>query len=84
MGWVVNATPRQLYLRERPGTHCIGGWMGPTAGLGECEKSRPHRDSIPGPRVAILTALFRPSHNIQDYYKRNRHFHNLRSSVEER
>jgi hypothetical protein len=32
-GWVVNATPRPLYLRERPGTHCIGGWVGPRAGL---------------------------------------------------
>jgi hypothetical protein len=27
MGWVVNATPRPLYPRERPGTHCIGGWV---------------------------------------------------------
>jgi hypothetical protein len=26
MGWVVNATPRPLYPRERPGTHCIGSW----------------------------------------------------------
>jgi hypothetical protein len=25
MGWVVNATPRPLYRRERPGTYCIGG-----------------------------------------------------------
>ena len=24
MGWVVNAMPRALYPRERPGTHCIG------------------------------------------------------------
>ena len=24
-GWVVNATPRPLYPRERLGTHCIGG-----------------------------------------------------------
>ena len=48
MGWVVNATPRPLYPRERPGTHCIGGWMGPRAGLDGCGKSRPpHRDSIP-------------------------------------
>jgi hypothetical protein len=30
---VVNATPRPLYPRERPGTHCIGGWVGPRAGL---------------------------------------------------
>jgi hypothetical protein len=28
MGWVVNATPRPLYPRERPGTHYIGGWVG--------------------------------------------------------
>jgi hypothetical protein len=27
-GWVVNATPRPLCPRERPGTHCIGGWGG--------------------------------------------------------
>ena len=25
------------------------GWMGPSAGLDGCGKSRPHRDSIPGP-----------------------------------
>ena len=27
--------------RERPGTHCIGGWVGPRAGLDGCGKSRP-------------------------------------------
>ena len=27
--WVINATPRPLCPRERPGTHCIGGWVGP-------------------------------------------------------
>ena len=26
--------------RERPGTHFIGGWVGPRAGLDGCEKSR--------------------------------------------
>ena len=31
------------------GTHCTGGWVGPRAGLYMCRKSRPHRDSIPGP-----------------------------------
>jgi len=41
MGWEVNATPRPLYARERPGTHCIGGWVVPRAGLKGCEKSRP-------------------------------------------
>ena len=33
-----------------PGTtHYTGGWVGPRAGLDECGKSRPLRDSIPGP-----------------------------------
>ena len=35
--WVVNATPRPLYPREWPGTHCTGGWVDPTAGLDGCE-----------------------------------------------
>jgi len=30
-----------LYLRERTGTHCTGGWVGPRAGLNRCGKSRP-------------------------------------------
>ena len=37
------------YSRERPGTHFTGGWLGLKAGLDRCGKSRPHRDSIPGP-----------------------------------
>jgi hypothetical protein len=63
---MVSTTPRPLYPRERPGTHCTGGWMGPRAGLDVCEKSRPHRDSIPGPSspwpVAIPTELTGPHH----------------------
>jgi hypothetical protein len=65
MGWVVNATPRSLYPRERPGTHSLGGWLGPRAGLDRCGKSRLHRDSILGLsspyRVAIPTELSRPN-----------------------
>jgi hypothetical protein len=34
-GWVDNATPRPLYLRERPGTYSIEGWVGPRTGLDE-------------------------------------------------
>ena len=41
MGCVINATPRPHYPRQTPGTHCIGGWVGPRAGLDECGKSRP-------------------------------------------
>jgi hypothetical protein len=57
--WVVSTTPRPLYSRERPSTHCKGGWVGPRTGLNVCEKSRP----LPGfdPRtvrpVAIPTEL---------------------------
>jgi hypothetical protein len=28
-------------LRERPGTHCIGGWVGSRVGLDGCGKSPP-------------------------------------------
>jgi hypothetical protein len=38
-----------FYPRERPGTHYVEGWVGPRAGLDDCGKSRPQRDSIPGP-----------------------------------
>jgi hypothetical protein len=47
-GWVVSTTPQPLYPRERPGTHCAGGWVGPRAGLDVCEKSHPYQDSVPG------------------------------------
>ena len=33
--------PRPLYPRERTGTHCIRGWVGPRARLDGCGKSRP-------------------------------------------
>ena len=36
-----NATARQLYPRERPATHCIGGRVVTWAGLDGCGKSRP-------------------------------------------
>jgi hypothetical protein len=61
MGWVVNATPRSLYPLQRPGAHCVGGMVGPTADLDWCRKSRFDRDSIPGQSrtwgVAIATEL---------------------------
>ena len=63
MGWIVNAIPRPLCPRERPGTHCIGGCVVPSPGLDGCGKSRPHRDSITGSsgpqRVAVPTAISR-------------------------
>ena len=51
-------------------SHCIGSWVGPTrAGLDGCGKSRPHRNSIPGPsspyRVSLPTELSRPIYSLQ-------------------
>jgi hypothetical protein len=40
--WVVNAMPPAvLPPGKRPGTHCIGGWVGPRAGVNGCGKSLP-------------------------------------------
>jgi hypothetical protein len=36
---------------KRPGTYFIGGWVDARAGLDSCGKSRPHRESIPGPSI---------------------------------
>jgi hypothetical protein len=36
----IGTGPRLLYPRERPGTHCKGGWIGPRASLEGCRKSR--------------------------------------------
>jgi hypothetical protein len=47
MGWVVNATSRPIYPWERPGTHCLGDWVGPRIGLDSCGKSRPTRVRSP-------------------------------------
>jgi len=63
MGWLVNATPRPLYSRERPGTHCTGGWVGPRAGLEGCGISRPPPPGIRSPdRTARSESLNRPSY----------------------
>jgi len=41
--------PAALSPGKRQGTQCIGGWVGPRAGLSGCGISRLDRDSIPGP-----------------------------------
>jgi len=52
--------PTALYPRERPGTHCTGGWVGPRAGLDARKISSPPGFD-PGPSspksVAIPTEL---------------------------
>jgi hypothetical protein len=59
MVWVVNATPRPLYPRERPVTHCIGGWPGPRAGLDGCGKFRPPPGFDPRTTQPIAQSLYR-------------------------
>ena len=54
MGWVVNATPRPLYPWERPDTHCIGGLVGPRAGLDGMRKISP--PPVFDPRTVQLAA----------------------------
>jgi hypothetical protein len=50
--WVVSFTPRPLYLpgERAPGTHWIGGWVGPKVGVDTVEKRKiSHcRESNPG------------------------------------
>jgi hypothetical protein len=41
MVFLVNATLRPLYPRERPGTHCIGGWVCLSVGLEVWGKNSP-------------------------------------------
>ena len=42
LGWVGDQRHAPAGLTpERPGTHCIGGWLDPRAGLEGCGKSRP-------------------------------------------
>jgi hypothetical protein len=54
--WVVSFTPRPSHPRERaPGTHWIGGWVGPRAVLDRVVKRKipsPHRESKP--RTSIV------------------------------
>ena len=41
--------PSALPPERKSGTYCIGGWVGPRAGLDVYGQSSPYRDSIPGP-----------------------------------
>jgi hypothetical protein len=54
--WVVSFTLREI----GPGTHWIGGWVGPRAGLDAVEKRQifPRRESNPG-RPAHSPSLYR-------------------------
>ena len=69
-GWVVNATPWQLYPRELPGIHCIQGWVGPKTGPNGCGKYHLHRHSIPRrlqPVARRYTEYATPAHEVSRY-----------------
>jgi hypothetical protein len=58
-----NHSPAALLSGKRHGTHIIEGCVGPRVGLDGCRKSRPQRDSIPGPssqtaRTAYFSRLY--------------------------
>ena len=54
--------PAALYPRERPGTHCTGGWVGHRAGLDRCGKSRPPTGIRSPDRPARSQSLYRLSY----------------------
>ena len=66
----VSATPRPLFTPGKTRYPLYSRLGGPRAGLDRCGKSRPHRDSIPGPSspqpVAIPTAI--PGPHIKVWY----------------
>ena len=51
--------PGRFTPGERPGTRCIGGWVGPRTGLDGCGKSRPPPGFDPPDRRARSKSLYR-------------------------
>ena len=65
MGWVVNATPTLLHPRERPGTHCVGGWVGRRAGLDGCGESGPPPMGFDPRTVQYVASRYTDSAQVQ-------------------
>ena len=65
--------PAALCPRERPGTHCTGGWMGLRAGLDWCGKSLPTGIRFPDlpPRRQSLYRLRYPAYCLPDFTASN-------------
>jgi len=61
--------PAALYPRERPGTHCTGGWVGPRVGLDVRKYLVPTgiRSRTFQPVAQSLYQLSYPAHNIYIY-----------------
>jgi hypothetical protein len=51
-----------LYPQQRPGIHCIGGWVDPLAGMDTRGKFRRHRDSIHRPSSPAFLKLWSADH----------------------
>ena len=59
MGWVVNGTLLPLFPWESSDTRCVGGWVGPRAGLDGCGKYLPPLTGIRSPeRPARSESLY--------------------------
>jgi hypothetical protein len=57
--------PGRLYPRERPGTHCTRGWVGPRAGLdGRKISSPPGFDPGPSSPQSVTTQAELPGAHI--------------------
>ena len=52
------ATKAALLPGKRPGTQCIGRWVGPTAGMDGCGKPRPHPDFFCSLSFSVLFPYF--------------------------
>jgi len=63
---VDNATPRTFYPRERPGTHCIGGWVGPRAEWTGVENLAPTAIRFPD-RPARSESVYRLRYRVWKY-----------------
>ena len=69
-GEVPASRPGRSLPRERPGTHCTGGWVGPRARLDRCGKSRLTGVRSPD-RPARSQSLYRlsyPAHKTEGKY----------------
>ena len=60
-GWSA-PRPGRFTPRERPGTYCTGGWVGPRAGLDGCGKYRPPTGIRSPDRPARSESLYRLSY----------------------
>ena len=69
---MVNATPRPLYARERPGTHCIAGWVEPRGRSGRARKISPPTGIRSPDRPARSESIYRLSYPGPRGWRENR------------